>query len=693
MKYKTNDGRNVEFLSYEGSGTFSHRYHASLEESSKFIKTPRTSDEAHGIDTRAVHGNEIFTEELLALKRKDRLYSEYLEINNRLCIVSDFFAGHPNNSENLGNIININHRDLITPKKEWSKEQLLQWRLQSRMQLEADANEILELSDIINISKATAMDLRILHSMKFSEEEAGYNIAGIIHFDVTLENILIHKNLKTGILDVRLIDLALARALGRDCKYLLNRTVQTTANIGYYISSRFGLIHNLYHAHELDIESDTDLKAEPYFDLFNLGDIMSLMLTKKLTDFWKVNRKLDKDKFMAAIPEKFMPKSDETELLYLIVKRSISRESNPKATHFYKELNLIDLNKISAKNTLIRKLPLEIPQHIQNYTPTEPDFSKLFTEEKSEIEETLAKYSDSGNAQIPQDHLFPKAKDEITVLKQKYNLEITKSKKRNSLAKKYGIRSAILGIAALGIWGVSEYIQFVSCSPRASAVNVQVIEPDNISTINDNFTVASDKFDDQEYIEFGCYNESAGIRADFYLSIDDFADQDITKATLMRDEEKIKEWSSQELKEYIDPLYTQFEGTPSSHTYQLSMHTTSKTYLSEKIKVTFTGKKKDLPPQSLIHLRGNELLLSAYDLGDDQGIQSAKLFEDGELSESWERGKPNRSWKDGRSLIFNVYRPLIFLNQVEYNPKTQYLFAVEDLGGHYIETAFPHKEE
>ncbi len=286
MTLRTTDGKAIEIVESKGRGSLSVRYRITRDSYNRFMKSFLNTDFCSGNASRDINKNEIKVCEHLSesseLRDKYLSYRGYCEIEDMLCVMFEDL-GDGNSLEEFINVKDDFGEKL--PKDPEEREKEFEKR---KKDVKVEDIKRLSLEEIVDSAKQLAEQLDDMHSYDYDDEHQG-----IIHMDINPSNIMILE--RGGRKRAVLVDYGLARAKGRDIFKLYNLVKPEGVAGTYYGSSADDPLHNtIYCAPNLFVKdehgalhSDSYEKAEPSLDTYNLCNIFCLMLTGKLSEYWR----------------------------------------------------------------------------------------------------------------------------------------------------------------------------------------------------------------------------------------------------------------------------------------------------------------------------------------------------------------------------------------------------------------------
>jgi serine/threonine protein kinase len=670
------DGRLLKILEAREPGTFSRRYIVELDGTQYFMKTFLNGELAHGTDTRSVLKNEVSLGEILKKELSSNKYKECIEVNDQLCVFYDLVKDRLEKGNNLWDRLDVKDK-FNQPQRKMSPKKLKEWWFDQRSEVMAENYQAFNCDQIIYIAKEISRQLEELHQN------------GVVHMDLTPQNVMVSwKQIEDKeIMQVDLIDLGIARAKDDEVKYLHNKTLQTTVKTSYYGSSKDGLLNRIYHSKHLS--GMKEAMAKPHLDIYNLGNIISLMFTGKLTEAYAMDSErdfsMDLDKFSADLALRVEEKSTANQLVSIITKCIMPPDSAyQEVSTLLKDLEKLPQGDISRDPALVA-LPLDLPEEIRVYRPSAPDLSSLFSKEVATARTAMDHFANLPMV-LPEESLFPGVADRIDTLLNKKALDNT----RNQKMKKY-LHPLLKGLIGLGLLGGIAYVGInyaPMCNPTKANQQVPIkdsgiviqpdgsvirIEPKFVKPIIEQPTIERIPLALAESLDFYCYNNEAGVKADFHFDISGF--DKVQRVVLYANKEPVDEWVLTDFIESKQKDFSQVSTKPGEVDYELGLFMEGKEHVSDIQSVKYSGKIDDRAPFSFIQYKAqtNSMHLFSLDVGDHSGFVDVKFYEENDLIEHWDDN------------ISNPFEKAILVSPM---PGKNYKLTVKDNAGHVVESPF-----
>ncbi len=247
-------------------------------------------------------------------------------------------------------------------------------------------NRSLNVEEIVSITSDLGKELQKYHSCSHDQKE------GVIHFDVTLDNILFCNDYTGGSLRrvVLLNDFGIARARNEDIRKLFNGVGTTVkGGIGSYYGTLNGPMNLVFSPPDAMMYE----KAEPSFDTYQLTNILSLMLTGKMMEYWRKeaeitlgndlqNILIERVKRVGSISGIGAIVTDDLakSLTSILIKGTLGKDERYQSA----KAMVAALGKLKVQYTGIPVLrdvpPLQIPDFVQSYVPKKPPLQEVFGE-------------------------------------------------------------------------------------------------------------------------------------------------------------------------------------------------------------------------------------------------------------------------------------------------------------------------
>ena len=246
----------------------------------------------------------------------------------------------------------------------------------------------IKFEETLSYVRCVGEQLEQYHNMK-SESEGK---EGIIHMDITLENILRWKDESSEFKNVAGInDFGIARMKGVDIRNLFNGAeVSVKGGSGSYYGTLHGPMNLVFSP--LDVKEYTT--AEPSFDTYQLTNVLSLLLTGRMMEYWKYEvvgdydegyRKKDTNLKKDLIGQIKKGRSDQAitgkvaEQLADILRKGTAEKNEryQTAQEMVEELGKLNVQYVGVKIEE-EKPKLEIPDFIRNYKLKDPPVQRVF---------------------------------------------------------------------------------------------------------------------------------------------------------------------------------------------------------------------------------------------------------------------------------------------------------------------------
>lgn len=319
-------------------GTFTNRYILELNDGSRiFTKTHTSSSFCPPITSRHTLENEIIVQEFLAQNNiGDSLYLGFNEIDDIRCV---FFREipHQQNGKNLAERIGSSK---FTDAQYSYFEQK---KIDPCTKVTTANNRTFSLEQVIDIIDQIASRTEAIHQ------------AGVIHMDISLDNILLldEKDAQGQIKTKAILgDYSIARKKDQPIKSLFSGSeiIDVNKNKVYGYSPKIHLHNNIYKPN--DYESYKI--AEPNYDTYCLTNILCILLTNKLIEYWK-EKSTTQEELQNTLIEQIQQKRTENSSynretynkLAEIIIRGTSRKDQryQTAQELFSQLNELNISK------------------------------------------------------------------------------------------------------------------------------------------------------------------------------------------------------------------------------------------------------------------------------------------------------------------------------------------------------------
>lgn len=265
-----------------GSGSLSARFRAAIEGEFFFTKTALSTENCPGATSWGILANEVLIQKYLSQhlpKNSDlSLYCGYTEVEDELCILfKDISPLKGVREEDEQEMSKNSLAYMFSVQDNFEKGSSKRWEIRQKVK----ATTPRDLGEVVFIAKEVAFQAGIYHSLRAEGE--GRN--GIVHMDISPGNILVYKDSdeKTKVL---LVDFGIARENGKDPLRLFNEFKPGEVSGNYYSSKRGEFLVNAIY-HPPNEQEDYKKEIDPSYDTYNLTNLLCLMVTGKLMEYWR----------------------------------------------------------------------------------------------------------------------------------------------------------------------------------------------------------------------------------------------------------------------------------------------------------------------------------------------------------------------------------------------------------------------
>ncbi len=365
------DGRDVHFLEYRGRGSLSERYIVEIDGNRYFMKTYLNTDLCSGAGSRNIIRNEIYT--YSALPQQPMLYKGHIEIDDVRGLLFEDMMTATRDGKSLADCI-FEANSAVPVSKD-----------------EVKATYFLPLEEAVHILAQVAEQVHTYHSAP----------GNVVHMDISPENILLINDFENQLKKRKALvsDFGLAREKESSSKYLLNQASVAGIASTYYGSDN-GIFHNrIYSPPNVDKDYQN---AEASYDTYNLANILCLMLTGRLAEYWKKDPGASphSSRLREIITQQIFshytletPTSNVRNiksLVEIICKGTSDLKSERYQTAVELQKALLDLGiPVPVSYQPEPTLSLEIPPHFHQYRVSEPPLHEVYGPELEQMQKTL----------------------------------------------------------------------------------------------------------------------------------------------------------------------------------------------------------------------------------------------------------------------------------------------------------------
>lgn len=350
----------IEDLSSKiGEGKLCSRHIVQINGQRYFFKAPQDSQECLGESSRNFIKNEITILNLLKAEQEKKSFSlpffQYerpVEVHNILGVLFQEIV-EADKVESVANRIKVqdHFKDISDTMK------MNDPFIEAKSTI-AHAYNNLSLEQVLSIAIQAAEQTKYLHGLR------------IILNDFSPQNLVFYKD-KASVTDFNV-----ALKLQYDICTLFNETEVGGVTGGYYVTPNGILVNSVYHPFDITFEDPNDSTkslykvAECNIDTYNITNVLCLMLTGKLMEYWN-NLHHNKEKLQQALMDKIESRLREDSytdlskkskaLVDVIIKGTLGKDERyESAQKIVNALTEINFNKPSNLNVQ-PSLPIEIP--------------------------------------------------------------------------------------------------------------------------------------------------------------------------------------------------------------------------------------------------------------------------------------------------------------------------------------------
>ncbi len=265
-----------------GEGTLSSRYLINIEGANYFAKVFRPGENSFGRSSREMIKNEIAVLDYIysnsaSAPAQDLLrYRGYAEVGDVTTLLFEDQVTWRSGAT-LEKRLNVQSERIKTQEEVPTTEEVLNLK----RSVEATNYQSYEVGDVIDIVRQIADQIGQYHSLR------GDKCAGIIHMDITPKNIIIVDDIDTRKKKAIVIDFGIARENGEAIDHLFNKSSLSDGRGGDYYLSQKGIFNLVYSS----IDSRQQSTANPSLDTYNIVNVLCLMLTGRLIEYWETEAK------------------------------------------------------------------------------------------------------------------------------------------------------------------------------------------------------------------------------------------------------------------------------------------------------------------------------------------------------------------------------------------------------------------
>ncbi len=491
----TSDGKRVDSLTALGPGSLSFRYKAQIEGEDYFLKTFLNSEFCTGTTSRNLIKNEISVYDYIRkegkgeVRRLAELYKGPVEIEGILCISFDYVKEFEGKS--LWHILDVKDSFDLGQGSRLPHEQR-----QALIRSKVTASGNMDLNRVLHIIYEITKQARSYHEVNSDK------CLGIIHADISPANVIVYEDQKDQKERAYLFDLGLARQNQTEMRLFFNRTQSDRRKEGNYYMTKNGItVSNIYSPPQV---SRDYTEAGISYDTYNICNLLCLMSSKKLADFWWSNPKEAQARLNSQLKNKFNDLGTEK------IAAIILKGTNPQKELRYleddsleNELASLHISPPKFRNVLkITRPDIVFPSGLSRIIelPSSKEEDLVFGDLVRKVEtslEELAQSSSLSEVKI-EDYLrsnqtmAEKVAEQINLLKEKT------IKKQQGYRKIFRWFSALSGLLLLGVGGAIS-LPYVLSSGHSNHANLGNYNPGSESkteseeSMNDiKFTISPD---------------------------------------------------------------------------------------------------------------------------------------------------------------------------------------------------------
>ncbi len=364
-------GKSLEDITYLGEGSLTSRLRGRIGKELVFAKTALSSENCPGATSIMLLQNEDQVQRYIAehtpTEQQQHVYLGYTEVKDWLCLL--FKDISPLHSRNQNQENKMYRENSLAGKINTNDDIIIDPRLRSVEKkvkvIATNINGDEHLKEAVFIAKEVASQAHYYHQLKKSGR------GGIIHTDISPGNVLIYVD-TDGKYKVLLSDFGLARENGKDPLKLFNKlTPGRVGGIYYSSDEKKFLKNNLYHPPNVDIDYINSI--DPTYDTYNITNLLCLMLTGKLVEFW---RKDYQDKLMTDDGEHYW-----SEEKFKVVPDELRRSLNTKLKQRHSGLS--DKQRDKLVEIIVRGTHQDKAQRYSSAAVLQEELSDLVLEEPS----------------------------------------------------------------------------------------------------------------------------------------------------------------------------------------------------------------------------------------------------------------------------------------------------------------------